>query len=423
MLFAQARCSLPLTYDRIAEEIRSLSRFQVAQRTGFTKILKKYKRWTKDREFSHVFKENVSSRPDSLFQLDLSFLLDQYIDVLGALRAIFDEDGTSSVEPENDKAKSVAARISRTLEQGDGLDFDLALTTIPLGSHGNRATYWIHPDNFVEAQVLLLQQMRLYAGGAGASSRNRSTRATPARRQSPSVNTDIHFGAEDDVGLLVLDHAEAFAMKQNASTIGSTEATKGNVVFKAASSVHCVSSGEAAVVVRTDTTTQQAGIKTAKSRVESVQSFLDEGSTSSGDDKGDSTVVRQWLIEHQEVKPIAGVCSKRTRFVGLHNNAAGGIWATLDRDVYMKDSMSRDITSADWPSAARSNALKFPHAILEVRREGTQAASLTQALDRSHLVRQTFHSQGYQADIYRLSVFAAFLSKHMPFGRVVNLAL
>jgi hypothetical protein len=154
-----------------------------------------------------------------------------------------------------------------------------------------------------------------------------------------------------------------------------------------------------------------------------VQSFLGEGSASSGDDKGDSTVVRQWLTEHKEVKPIAGVCSKRTRFVGLHNNAAAGIWAALDRDVYMKNSMSKDLTSADWPSATRSNAIKFPHAILEVRREGTQAASLTQALDRSHLVRQPFLPQGYQADIHRSSVFAAFLSKHMPCGRVVNLAL
>jgi hypothetical protein len=383
MVFVQVRNSRLLTCDRTGEEIRSLSRFQVAQRTGFTKILKKYKRWTKDREFSQVFKEHVSSPPDSLFQLDLSYLLDQYIDVLGALRAVFDEDGTSRSDPDSDKAKSAAARISRTLEKGGELDFDLALTTVPLGQHGNRATYWIHPDHFVEAQVLLLQQMRLYTGGAGASSHN----ATPARRLSSTANTDKHFGTEDDVGLLVLDHAEAFAMKQNASTIGSTEATKGNVVFKAASSVHCVSSGEAAVVVRNDTTRQEPGIKIAKSRVGSVQSFLGEGSASTSEDKGDATAVRQWFTEHKEAKPIAGVCSKRTRFVGLHNNAAGGIWATLDRDVYMKDSMSRDLTSADWPSAARSNAIKFPHAILEVRREGTQVASLTQVLDRSHLVR------------------------------------
>jgi hypothetical protein len=379
-----------LTHGRTGEEIRSLSRFQVAQRTGFTKILKKYKRWTKDRQFSHVFKENISSSSDSLFQLDLSYLLDQYIDVLGALRAVFDEEDTSRANLQTDKAKSVTARISRTLEQGDELDFDLALSTIPLGSHGNRATYWIHPDHFVETQVLLLQHMRLYTGGTGSTSRNQSAQGTPARRQSSVAHTDRYFGTEDDVSLLVLDHPEAFAIKQNASTIGSTEATKGNVVFKAAGSVHCVSSGEAAVVVRTDTKAQQqpGSVKIAKSRVEALQSLLDGGTAPSNEDNSGVAAVRQWLTEHREAKPIAGVGSKRTRFTGLHNNSAVGIWATLDRDVYMKDSMSKDLTSVDWPSAARSKAIKFPHAILEVRREGSQAASLIQTLDQSHLVRQ-----------------------------------
>ena len=99
-----------LTHTRTGEEIRSLSRFQVVQRTGFTKILKKYKRWTKDRDFGQVFKEHIVSEPDSLFQLDLSYLLDQYIDVLGALRAIFDTNATSTATGEDYGAQSAAAQ-------------------------------------------------------------------------------------------------------------------------------------------------------------------------------------------------------------------------------------------------------------------------------------------------------------------------
>jgi hypothetical protein len=365
--------------------------------------LKKYKRWTKDKGFGHVFKEQVTSRPDSLFQLDLSFLLDQYINVLGALRAVFDGDGAHSTNYDNANAQSAATRISKTLKDGAELDFDLALTTIPLGTHGNRATYWIHPDHFVEAQVLLLQQMRLYTGSAKPSSQNQSTHATPDTRKSSVANTERCFGNEDEVCLLVLDHAEAFAMKQNASTIGSTEATKGNIVFKAAGNVQCVSSGEAAIVVCADTKGPQqatSNIKTARLRVKALQSLLSEGAHSpaevngnmpkqqqDGNLNGDITAVRQWLTEHQEAKPIAGVGSKRTRFIGLHNNSTGGIWATLDKDVYMKSSMDKDLISDDWPSEARSGAIKFPHAILEVRREGAQATSLIQTLDRSHLVR------------------------------------
>jgi hypothetical protein len=429
-----------LTKSRIGEEIRSLSRFQVAQRTGFTKILKKYRRWTKDREFNQVFKERIVSHPDSLFKLDLGYLLDDYIAVLGALRAIFDGDGASTVNLESDNVQSAAARISRTLERGDELDFDLALTTIPLGSHGNRATYWIHPDHLVEAKVLLLQQMRLYTGKNSPSSRVQSAHATPARRKSSSGNTDRFLGTGDDVGLLVLDHPEAFAIKQNASTIGSTEATKGNIVFKAAGNVHCVSSGDAAVVVCADTKGQQQAtskIKSARCRVNALQSLWGEGTSSSegrkdnvslgqenGNGSNDIAAVRQWLTEHEEARPIAGVGSKRTRFIGLHNNSAGGVWATLDKDVYMKDSMSQDLASEDWPSAAQANAIKFPHAILEVRREGTQAASLIQTLDRSHLVCHASANHKYN-DLtqYSLSAFVGSLSKHTWCGHAASLAL
>ncbi|KAF1921785.1 hypothetical protein BDU57DRAFT_436690 [Ampelomyces quisqualis] len=389
---------------KTGEEIRSLSRFQVAQRTGFTKILKKYRRWTKDREFHQVFKEQVINRPGSLFQLDLSYLLDQYVKVLGALRAIVDGDGASIAELETGRTQSASAHISRTLDQGDDLDFDLALSTIPLGSHGNRSTYWIHPDHYVETQVLLLQQMRLYTGGTQLASRNQSANATPARRQSSAASTDRYLGTGDEVGLLVLDHAEAFAMKQNASTIGSTEATKGNIVFKAAGHMHRVSSGDAAVVVCADTDAQQPGVKTTRGSVKSLQALWGEGIRSSAgfgngsknqeenkqNTSGGSelSAVRQWFQEHKEARPIAGIGSKRTRFIGLQNSSAAGVWATLDKDVYMKECMSKDFASDDWPSAARSEAVKFPHAILEVRREGSEAALLIQTLDRSHLVER-----------------------------------
>jgi hypothetical protein len=404
---------------RTGEEIRSLSRFQVAQRTGFTKILKKYKRWTKDRGFNQVFKEQVSNHPDSLFQLDLTYLLDQYISVLGALRAVFDNDGTRPTEHEGADAKSAAARISKTIRRGDELDFDLALTTVPLGTHGNRATYWIHPDHFVEAQVLLLQQTRLYTSTTKSLMRKQSALGTPEQRESLAATTERYFGNEEEVGMLVLDHAEAFAMKQNASTISSTEATKGNIVFKAAGNIHCVASGEAAVVVCTDTKGQEqatSNIKTARLRVKSVQDLVSEsvpssakanGNTSTKQqdgkleegNKGNVAVVQQWLRDHQEAKPIAGVGAKRTRLIGLHNNSSGGIWATLDKDVYMKGSMSKDLMSEDWPSAARSDAIQFPHAILEVRREGAQATSLIQTLDRSHLVCSVLRIAGVESSL------------------------
>jgi len=328
----------------------------------------------------------------------LGYLLDQYIDVLDALRSAFDADGASTSNAENANGQSSAARISRILEKGDDLDFDLALNTVPLGSKGNKATYWIHPDHIVEAQVLLLQHTRLYIS---KTRRNASIRGTPIRRHSSTANLDPYFGNEDTTGLVVLDHAEAFAFKQNASTIGATEELQGSIGIKAAGQVRCCATGEAAVVVCTTETSSQGqspgAVKTAKMDRRRLSNFLDksanEGSTkhtgnSNGSVDDDTSAVRQWLAEHQSTRPIAGVVSKRTRFTGLHNNSTGGIWATLDKDVYMKDSLYKDLADDDWTSTARAESAKrFPHAILEIRREGNQAMALIQTLDRSHLVR------------------------------------
>lgn len=387
----RAHTGHPLTRYRTGEEIRSLSRFQVTQRTGFIKILKKYKRWTKDRELSHVFKHEIGSRPDSLFQLDLGYLLDQYIDVLDALRCAFDVDGTSTTNAENGNGQSAAARISRVLDKGDDVDFDLAFNTVPLGPKGNKATYWIHPDHIVEAQVLLLQHMRLYVSNV---KRNASIRGTPIRRHSSTTNMDPYFGNEDTTGLVVLDHAEAFAFKQNASTIGAIEEIQGSIGIKAAGQVRCCASGGAAITVCTQSDAQgqsPPAVKTAKVERKSLKNFPSASINEDGTKhSGDASAVRQWLSEHPSAKPIAGAISKRTRLTGLHNNSTGGIWATLDKDVYLKDSLYKDLEDDDWALAARSeSAKKFPHAILEIRREGNQAMSLIQTLDRSHLVRQS----------------------------------
>lgn len=427
--------NLRLTLHRTAEEIRSLSRFVVVQRTGFAKILKKYKRWTKDRELPRTFKEEISGRSDSLFQLDLGYLLDQYIDVLGALRSVFDGDNAAATHTKDVDAQLPAARISKALEHDDQLDFDLALSTVPLGTNGNKATYWIHPDHIVEVQVLLLQHMRLHTKSSKLS-RTTSANATPRSRQSSS-NTDRYFGNEDHIGLQVLDYAEAFAIKQNASTIGSSEEDKGNVGIKAAANVRFSAAAEAAIVVctATDPRTQSAGdIRIAKLKRKFTEVFLDtsrplpdkqnvrfvDRSGSFDDGEKEAQTIRQWLTEHKEITPIAGVGAKRTRFAGLHNNSSGGMWATLDCDVFMKGSLIKGLSSDDWALTASPDSTKFPHAILEVRREGTQAAALMKTLDRSHLVCGVRPLFDPLTNATRSSASAVSPSRLMPYGLAVS---
>ncbi|KAJ4294277.1 hypothetical protein N0V90_007967 [Kalmusia sp. IMI 367209] len=383
--------------NKAGEEIRSLSRFQVAQRTGFRKILKKYKRWTKDSELERQFREEVTSSPTSFYQLDLGYLLDEYIEVLGALRAPFDAAGAS--EPfSGAKPSSPTVRISQTCQDGSELDFDIALSLTPLGSRGSKATYWIHPDHIVEAEVLLLQHMRLIASSSPPATRN-SPEATPKRRKS-SVTADRFLGSEDGVGLLVIDHPESFAIKQNASSLGSGEETAGTLQVKAVGNARWTSSGEAAVALDLEQPSEQ--LLTAKLGRKQLPGFLDttvpladlelpnlQTKDSSNPKIGASTDIqtaRQWLESHNRVRPIVGICSKRTRFMGLHNNSAGGMWATLDRDVYMKSTLHKDLGTEEWLSAGRTGSIDFPHAVLEIRKEGIHSAALIQTLDRSHLI-------------------------------------
>jgi len=380
---------------RVGEEIRSLSRFQVAQRTGFRKILKKYKRWTKDAELERDLKQRVTSSPTSFYQLDLGNLLDQYIDVLGALRAPFDAADASDPSI-GSKPSSPSARISRACQNGSDVDFDLVLALTPLGARGSKATYWIHPDHIVEAEVLLLQNMRLLAGSTPPGTRT-SPEATPKRRKSSST-VDKFLGSEDSVGLLVLDHPESFAIKQNASSLGSGEDTAGTCQVKAAGTARWTTSRNAAIAINLDGSIEN--IVTAKLERKHLPGFLDasvplaELSLSPKQDASESNTAtsaklssaRQWLESHTEVRPIVGVCSKRTRFVSLHNNNVGGMWATLDRDVIMKSSLHKDLNTDEWYSVSQTGAIRFPHAILEIRKEGTHSSALMQALDRSHLV-------------------------------------
>ncbi|KAF2441812.1 SPX-domain-containing protein [Karstenula rhodostoma CBS 690.94] len=385
--------------NKAGEEIRALSRFQVAQRTGFRKILKKYRRWTKDAELERQFRSEVTSSPTSFYQLDLGYLLDQYIEVLGALRARFDA-ASASESPNGVRPSSPTGRIAQTCQDGSELDFDVALSLTPLGPRGSKATYWIHPDYIVEVEVLLLQHMRITATSSPPTTRD-SPEATSLRRMS-SATTDRFLSREDGVGLLILDHPESFAIKQNASSLGSGEDTAGTLTVKAAGNARWTSSGDAALAL--DLEKSPEDVLTAKVDRKHLPGFLDTyvplaelnlRSVQANDESHPTTdtsatvgAARQWLEGHEGVRPIVGICSKRTRFMGLQNNGAGGMWATLDRDVFMNSSLHENLSTEDWMSAGRTGSISFPYAILEIRKEGAHASALIQTLDHSHLVER-----------------------------------
>ncbi|ORX98527.1 hypothetical protein BCR34DRAFT_496053 [Clohesyomyces aquaticus] len=396
---------------RAGEEIRSLSRFRVAQRTGFHKILKKYKRWTRDRDLEHRFKEDVTEQPDSFFQLDLGILLDQYIEVLSALRAPFDAPRILTSPGEAAKGPTSATlddnvkpplRLTKAIEDGSELDFDVSLATTPLGAQGSKATYWIHPDHIVEVEVLLLQHMRLYIAIKSSNSpQDASVRPSPVRRKS-SATSDKYFGNEDGIGSVFLDDPESFAIKQNAGTVGSSEEGVGTCNVRSTGTARWTSSGEAAVVVGLQAEDPDS-VCAARLKRKHLASLFEQSTTSrSREDSAvngrgehsvdavldDTAIVKEWLSKHVDIRPMAGLFAKRTRLVGLHNGLGGGLWATLDRDILMKDLLQTHPNVNDWVSEVREGASEFPHSVLEIRREGNQSLELLHLLDRSHLLQR-----------------------------------
>jgi hypothetical protein len=305
----------------------------------------------------------------------------------------FDGSDATSLSNDNAKAQTWASQLSKALHEGTEVDFDIALSITPLGSRGSKATYWIHPDHIVEVEVFLLQHMRLHTCPTANAlpSLNDSPIATPSRRKS-STTVDKYLNNEDNVGLIVLDNPESFAKKQNASTIGSNEEATGVPQVKAAGNARWSSSGDAVIAVGLETgqvMQDSEHIKVVKMKRKYVEAFLDgsKEANQATDSPQRGAEVQKWLAEHEDVKPIADICSKRTRFVGLHNGLSGGMWATLDTQIFVKSSLHKDLKSDEQLSDAHANVTSFPHAVLEVRRENNQSAALIQALDNSHLVR------------------------------------
>ena len=408
---------------RAGEEIKSLARYAGAQKLGFTKLLKKYKRWTHSVELELRFKQAILSRSDSFTNVDLQPLLDSYMEILHEVRDTVitgpSASGSSRARTPNASALTdtslnqsnisfpTASAIQDAINSSGEVGFDAAFGTVPLGQGGSKAAYWVHPENIVELQVLLLQYLRLLV----PASRKDSGVTTPAAAtRSRSGSVQISGGVttanqEEARGYVVLDDVDELGKHHSSINVEGTEYSAGLTPAKAKAGVRWVSNGDALVTLNAHAVQASAPDVTSAAVVvkrKSLVDFLDTRRSSKAsqtvrysDSKDDTPrannvaqreQVGDWLRRHAEVRPIAGVCSRRVRFIGLGNNDEHGLWATLDQDISLKDDLILDAAESDWWSSARKTAKQFPYAVLEVRREGKQSDDLLKALDKSHLV-------------------------------------
>ena len=412
---------------RAGEDIQSLSRFVGAQRTAFQKLLKKYKKWTGSSELGVRFRAEVLDRPTSFSKRDFEPLLTQWTEVLAAVRAPFIDGAnwhsrlrnstegsqpdlsiqkrplkspTKQANQESSGDMNSVSELHSAWEDGSNIDIDTALAVLPLGRGATRAVYWVHPDNIVQLHVLLLQHTRLHRSNSIISPESPSSSKSSPQASFSSPSARPASRTDDEAGVIVCDDLQRFSKIRSSEIISITEDCPGTVAEKAAASIRFSPSGEAVVVVDTDSGRlgnsanwdEKRLPKIARFKRKNVRQLFEASSIDrfAKDDGNDSKRVFEWLTEHREVQPLVQLLSRRTRFVGLRNSKDGGIWATLDKDISMKVCSSESLASGKGLTTISEggsvDSETFPHAILEVRVEGDADSKLVEALNSSHLV-------------------------------------
>ena len=412
---------------RAGEDIQSLSRFVGAQRTAFQKLLKKYKKWTGSSALGVRFRAEVLDRPISFSNRDFEPLLTQWTEVLAAVRAPFIDRGkwhsglrnaldesqpdlpvskkplkspTKQATQESAGDTNSVSELHSAWEDGSNIDIDTALAVLPLGRGATRAVYWVHPDNIVQVHVLLLQYTRLQRSNSIVSPESPSSSKSSPRASFSNSSGRPASRTDDEVGVIVCDDLPRFSKIRSSETISITEDCPGTVAEKAAASIRFSPSGEAVVVVDTDSGrlgysadwNEKCLPKIAKFKRKNVRQLFEASSIDrfAKDDGDDTKRVFEWLTLHREVQPLVQLLSRRTRFVGLRNSKDGGVWATLDKDISMKICSSESLASGKGLTTISEGGTidseTFPHAILEVRVEGDADSKLVEALNSSHLV-------------------------------------
>jgi len=406
---------------RAGNDIKSLSRYIGAQQLGFVKLLKKYKKWTNSTGLEQRFKDQVISKPNSLWKADLTHLLEIWTDVLTVVRASTLDAQHRTSRPaspvprrnpvsfsQRQRSDLVASSVSQVVASNSHVKFDTVFAVTPRGDRGSRAIYWVHSDYVLQLQVLLFQHFRPLLPKT-RSIRSQSTASSIASSRKSSLGQLDSISPHDReayAGFCVIDDLERFVRSHNSAPVADTEdplemrkrgmgssrwtyQSEANIFLDPAPEDRESRAGDA-MMVRVKRKRLQSFFNLDQPFASRRNSSNDHESSPSSPSLNTNTEkldnTRSWLMKHRNVKPLAGACSRRARYVGTQNDAASGHWAVLDQDITMAQSLHNEIVEADWPSNMQRHAERFPHALLEVRQEGECPVDIIGILDASHLV-------------------------------------
>lgn len=330
-------------------------------------------------------------------------MLLEWEEILDAVRVLYQErmSGSSTRGPSvNMKEQRVAGfqtaldGLYNVVESTSQTGFDSFFATLPLGEGGRNAAYWVHPDNIVELQVLLLQHCRSYGVRRQStpvtprntlSRQNSLTGSSLSRRDSSSV-------CDQDTGLLIIDDQEKFVRQQSSTTLEARENTVGVRLQNATVAARWTQDDEATIITQPSVGASEmkntvirrkhlaAAINPASPVPASKAAFSEDGAK-------EIEELRSWCASNPEYQPLATITTNRQRFHDIATDSSGFLLATLDKNISMKQSSLIELVSID--SILKSNEpAAFPYAVLRVRQEGSHASNLIRVLDNSHLLER-----------------------------------
>nr|POE85518.1 hypothetical protein CFP56_43834 [Quercus suber] len=359
------------------EEIKSLARFTSTQRTAIRKLLKKYRKWTGSTQLEERFKEEVLEDPKSFTNLDLGPLLDDYSLTLKSVRTLYEErvqqNPARGVKAnQRSPSSSVIELLLNATKSSSKLDLDTAMLMTPLGSNGILARYFVHPENIIELQLVLLQHTSFFGARSRSNSVHSPISTTSVNDGVPSSKPDYFELAADDLG--------RFANEENAMTVNEREVSAGALPQRVQYSARWAGDDEAAITARTS----NHDIR----RVDIKQKHLAALFNRQEDFPPKKNVVvnpevleiRRVVEKASNIQALYLLSACRTRFVGLSNNASNVMLATLDTSVCFQDPKNSQ--------GHLSVKTAFPFAVLSIRQEGPATGALVSILDHSHLAER-----------------------------------
>lgn len=362
--------------ESIGEDIQALSRFAAVQKTAFRKILKKYRKWTGSGSLQSRLEQDVFSDE----QLDLNLTeqmqhLSAQISVIKDLEA--DLADTQRLDGNGLKASGRAEDLESPVAQitkaarSSPLAFDAAFDTVPFGEGSGTASYWIHPDNYDEAKVLLLRYTR-DLGAHLPLTRESSTTSLSSSRTGSSATP-----RNDSANACYLDNIYRFVQDTSVSSPSRV--------------AMCArwSQSKEAVVSLADMSPRSDHTATVSLKRKDLALAMDRNSSPPKDRSASAAnlrVVKDFLSLHRDVKAVATLKSLRSRYAGITNSSEVGLWATLDSEITFSPFSMDDLQNMEKDKEIQHE--RFPHIVLTIRWEFGRKPEVVRAFDTTHLAEK-----------------------------------